>query len=65
MCKKINEDAIAIKRLIASGEFTDAEIAKLLGISRQKVYYWAHTDFKMIQKRRKNLANFTLIKSSS
>ena len=53
MGKKINEDALAIKRLIASGEMKYAEIARILDISRQKVYYWAHNDFKVTQKRRK------------
>ena len=30
-----------------------AEISRLLGVTCQKVYYWAHTDFKMEKKRRK------------
>ena len=46
MCKKINEDAIAVKRLIASGEMKYAEIARLLKISRQKVYYLLQKDQK-------------------
>ena len=53
MGKKINTDALAIKRLIASGEIKYAEIARILDISRQKVYNWAHNDFKVTQKRRK------------
>ena len=58
MGKKINEDALAIKRLIASGEIKYAEIARILDISRQKVYYWAHNDFKVTQKRRKKFSKF-------
>ena len=46
MSKKINADAPAIKRLIASGGMKYAEIARLLKISNQKVYYWIHNDFK-------------------
>ena len=58
MCKKINEDAIAVKRLIASGEMKYAEIARLLKISRQKVYYWAHKDIITKQQRRKKFSKF-------
>ena len=58
MGKKINADALAIKRLIASGEIKYAEIARILDISRQKVYYWAHNDFKVTQKRRKKFIKY-------
>ena len=46
MCKKINVDALAIKKLIASGGMKYAEIARLLKISNQKVYYWTYNYFK-------------------
>ena len=58
MCKKLNEDALAIKRLIASGGMKYAEIARLLKISRQKVYYQTHNDLKIKQKRRKKFNKF-------
>ena len=58
MCNKLNEDALAIKRLIASGGMKYAEIARLLKISRQKVYYWTHNDLKIKQKRRKKFNKF-------
>ena len=58
MCKKINEDALAIKILIANGGIKYAEIARLLKISRQKVYYWARNDFKISQKVRKKFSKF-------
>ena len=46
MCKKINADALAIKRLISNCGMKYAEIARLLKISNQKVYYWTYNDFK-------------------
>ena len=58
MCKKLSEDALAIKRLIASGGMKYAEIARLHKISRQKVYYWTHNDLKIKQKRRKKFNKF-------
>ena len=39
MEKKINEDTLPVKRLVASREMKQAEIARFLGISTQKVYY--------------------------
>ena len=39
MVKKINEQALAIKCLVANDEMKQAEIARLLNISPQKVYY--------------------------
>jgi predicted transcriptional regulator len=35
-----------------------AEIARLLGVTPQKVYYWSHTDFNIEQKRRKKFSEF-------
>ena len=46
MCGKINADALSIKRLIANCGMKYAEIARLLKISNQKVYYWTYNDFK-------------------
>ena len=60
MVKKINEDAIAIKRLIAIGELKQSEIAALLGINRQKVYYWAHTEIKFEKKKKKKIKQILL-----
>ena len=58
MCKKINADALAIKRLISNCGTKYAEIARLLKISRQKFYYWTLNDFKDKQNRRKKLSKF-------
>ena len=49
MCKKINQDAITIKRLIDKG-IKQAKIAKLLGLTRQKVSYWAKKDYPTQKK---------------
>ena len=57
MCKKINQDAITIKRLIDKG-IKQAKIVKLLGLTRQKVGYWAKKDYPTEKKRRKKLSKF-------
>ena len=62
MVKKINEDALAVKRLVASGELKQVEIKRLLGISPQKVYYWVHNPFKFEHKRRKKFNQFYIDK---
>ena len=53
MVKKINNDAITIKSLLEKG-YTQYKIAKMLNISKQKVHYWARTEIKSIQTRKKN-----------
>jgi len=57
MCKKINQDVITIKRLIAKG-IKQAKITKLLGLTRQKVSYWSKKDYPTEKKRRKKLSKF-------
>ena len=57
MGKKINVDALAIRRLKSRG-VKQAEIARLLDVTRQKVSYWANKDVSNNKKRKKNLANF-------
>ena len=54
MVKKINEDAVTIKRLLKQG-LTQKKISQLLGIKKQKVSYWANHEIETIQKRRKKL----------
>ena len=54
MVKKINEDAVAIKRLLKQG-LSQKKISMLLGIKKQKVSYWANHEIETIQKRRKKL----------
>ena len=61
MGKKINEDALTIRRLIASG-VKQAEIARLLKITRQKVSYWANKNFKLNQIRKKKFSQFYIDK---
>ena len=56
MVKKINTDAITIRELIKQG-MKPINIAKLLGVSKQKVNYWKKTSIKTIQNRRKKLPN--------
>ena len=63
MVKKINNDAITIKSLLEKG-YTQYKIAKMLNISKQKVHYWARTEIKSIQTRKKNSEIFTSIRSS-
>ena len=62
MVKKINEQALAFKDLVANDEMKQAEIARLLNISPQKVYYWVHHPFKMKHKRRKKFSQFYIDK---
>ena len=57
MVKKINEDALAIRRLKSRG-VKQAEIARLLDVTRQKVSYWVNKDVTNYKKRKKNLINF-------
>ena len=52
MGKKINEDALTIRRLLASG-VKQAKIARLLRVTRQKVSYWVNKNFKLNQKNEK------------
>ena len=54
MVKKINEDAVTIKRLLQQG-LSKKKISQLLGIKKQKVSYWANHKIEAIQKRRKKL----------
>ena len=54
MVKKINEDAVAIKRLLKQG-LSQKKISMLLGIKKQKVSYWANHEIKTTQIRRKKL----------
>ena len=56
MVKKINEDAITIKKLLQKG-LTQKRIASLLGLKKQKVSYWANHEIKTVQSRRKKLSN--------
>ena len=61
MVKKINNDAITIKSLLEKG-YTQYKIAKMLNISNQKVHYWARTEIKFIQTRKKKFRNFYINK---
>ena len=54
MVKKINKDAVLIKNLLERG-FSQNDIAKLLNFHKTKVSYWAKTEIKDEQKRRKKL----------
>ena len=54
MAKKINEDAVTIKRLLKKG-FSQKKICQLLGLKKQKVSYWANHEIKTTQIRRKKL----------
>ena len=45
MVKKVNEDAIAIKKLLSKG-YTQVKICRILGLKKQKVSYWAKTPIK-------------------
>ena len=54
MVKKINKDAVMIKRLLKQG-LSQKKISQLLGIKKQKVSYWANHEIETIQKRRKKL----------
>ena len=57
MGKKINEDALAIRRLKSRG-VKQAEIARLLGVTRQKVSYWVNKDVTNYKKRKKKFSQF-------
>ena len=50
MGKKINHDAITIKKLLSKG-YTQARICRMLGLKKQKVSYWAQTPIKYEVKR--------------
>ena len=54
MVKTINKDTFAIKALLKKG-FSPIKVARILGLSRQKVNYWRKTEIKSIQYRRKKL----------
>ena len=54
MVKKVNADAITIKRLLKQG-MQPIKIARLLKVSKQKVNYWKRAKIKYIQTRRKKL----------
>ena len=54
MVKTINKDASAKKALLKKG-FSPIKVARILGLSRQKVNYWRKTEIKSIQYRRKKL----------
>ena len=55
--KIINNDAITIKSLLEKG-YIQYKIAKMLNISKQKVLYWARTEIKSIQTRKKKFRNY-------
>ena len=61
MGKKINEDALAIRRLKSRG-VKQAEIARLLGVTRQKVSYWVNKDVSNYKKRKKKFSQFYIDK---
>ena len=52
--RKINQDAIAIKKNYSAG-MKPIQIAKLFGISPQKVNYWVHHPIITHKKRRMKL----------
>ena len=54
MVKKINNDALMIKRLLRRG-LRQCKIARLLGIKKEKVWYWAKTEIKEFQIKKKKL----------
>ena len=54
MVKKVNADAITIKRLLKQG-MKPIKIARLLKVSKQKVNYWKRAKIKYNQTRRKKL----------
>lgn len=54
MGKKINRDGVTIKSLL-NQRIKQAEIAEMLGVSKQKVHYWKKTEIKTEQKRKKKL----------
>ena len=54
--KKINKDAILIKRLLEK-KIRQIDIAKKFNISKQKVNYWKKTEIKDAIHRRKKLTD--------
>ena len=52
--KKINNDAWMIKSLLKRG-LRQCEIARLLGIKTEKVWYWSKTEIKENQIKKKKL----------
>ena len=54
--KKINKDAILIKRLLEK-KIRQIDIAKKFNISKQKVNYWKKTEIKEVIHRRKKLTD--------
>ena len=54
MVKKLNHDAITIKKLLSKG-YTQARICRMLGLKKQKVSYWANTQIKYEIKRKTKL----------
>ncbi len=57
MGKQLNEDALDIRTLKSRG-VKQAEIARFLGVTIQKVSYWVNKDVTNYKKRKKNLINF-------
>ena len=54
MGKRINHDAIAIKKLLSKG-YTQVQICRILGLKKQKVSYWANNPLNMEIHRRTKL----------
>ena len=54
MVKKIHKDAIMIKELLKKG-LRQCEIARLLNLKKEKVSYWARTEFKSSKFKKKKL----------
>ena len=54
MVKKLNPDALMIKKLIKKG-YKQCDISRILGIKKEKVSYWARHDLKDSQKKCKKL----------
>ena len=59
--KKINEDAILIKKLLDK-KIRQIDIAKKFNISKQKVNYWKKTDIKTEIHRRLKLSQENIYK---
>ena len=57
MGKKINEDALTIRKFKSKG-VKQAEIERLLGVTRQKVSYWVNKEVINSKKRKKKLSQF-------
>ena len=54
MVKAINKEAFAIIVLFKKG-FSPIKVARILGLSREKINFWRKTEIKSIQLRRKSL----------